>query len=227
MRRTERGGIFMRLISLIMLLAFLSALYAVRHPLMRFAGEFWVLDEPAGHADVIVVLGDDNYSGDRAAHAADLYRSGVAPQVVASGRLLRPYAGMAEIMEHDLESRSVPATSLVKFAHRAANTRDEAEALSGLLASRGWKRVVIVTSNYHARRARFICGRVLGPGVTVHVSAALDSEFDPSHWWESRLGRKLFFGELLGFAVAWWELQGKASAVGSLSWLPVGMNSRL
>jgi len=68
---------------------------------------------------------------------------------------------------------------------------------------------------------------VFRPGVTVRVSAALDTEFDPSHWWESRLGRKLFFGELLGFAVAWWELQGRASAEGSLFWLPVATNSRL
>ena len=163
MRRAERGGIIMRLISLLMLLAFVAVVYVARRPLMRLAGEFWVLDEPAEHADVIVVLSDDNYNGDRAAHAADLYRAGIAPQIVASGRLLRPYAGVAEMMERDLESRGVPPTSIVKFPHRAANTREEAEALAGLVAGRGWKRVLIVTSNYHARRARFIFERVFRP----------------------------------------------------------------
>jgi hypothetical protein len=113
MRRAERGGIIMRLLSLIVLLAFLAVVYVARHPLMRLAGEFWVLDEPAEHADVIVVLSDDNFNADRAAHAADLYRSGIAPQIVASGRLLRSYAGIGEIMEHDLESRGVPATAIV------------------------------------------------------------------------------------------------------------------
>ena len=210
MRHAERGGIIMRLIFLLMFLAFLAVIYVVRHPLLRLAGEFWVVDEPAEHADVIVVLSDDNFNADRAAHAADLYRAGVAPQIVASGRLLRPYAGIAEIMERDLENRGVPATTIVKFPHRAANTREEAEALSGLVASRGWKRVVVVTSNYHARRTRFIFGRVFRPSVTVHVSAARDSEFDPSHWWQSRIGIKLFFNELAGYAIAWWELRGKA-----------------
>jgi uncharacterized SAM-binding protein YcdF (DUF218 family) len=226
MRRAERGGIFLRLISLLMFLAFLAIVYVVRHPLLRLAGQLWVLDEPAEHADVIVVLSDDNYNGDRAAHAADLYRAGIAPQIVASGRLLRPYAGVAEMMERDLESRGVPPTSIVKFTHRAANTREEAEALAGLVAGRGWKRVLVVTSNYHARRTRFIFGRVFRPSVTVGVSAARDSEFDPSHWWESRLGRKLFFNELLGYAVAWWELRGKAPAAeSSVLWLPITANS--
>jgi uncharacterized SAM-binding protein YcdF (DUF218 family) len=210
-RRSEHGGIFLRLIFLLVFLAFLAFLYVLRHPLMRFAGPLWVVDEPAEHADVIVVLGDDNYTGDRAALAGDLYRAGLAPQVVASGRLLRPYAGIAEMIERDLESRGVPAASIVKFTHRAGSTREEAEALKGLVASRGWKRVLVVTSNYHARRARFIFGRVFPPSITVRVSAAHDSEFDPSRWWETRLGRKLLFNEVAGYVVAWWELRSKSS----------------
>jgi DUF218 domain len=198
-RRAERGGIFLRLLSLLVFLAFLALVYVVRHPLLRLAGQLWLVDEPA----------------ESAAHAADLYRAGLAPQVVASGRLLRSYAGISEMIERDLESRGVPAASIVRFSHRGANTREEAEALTGLVASRGWKRVLVVTSNYHARRTRFIFGRVFRPGVAVRVSAARDSEFDPSHWWESRLGAKLFFNEVLGYAVAWWELRGKPPAAGS------------
>jgi uncharacterized SAM-binding protein YcdF (DUF218 family) len=213
-RRAERGGIFLRLLSLLVFLAFLALLYVVRHPLLRLAGQLWLVDEPAESADAIVVLGDDNYTGDRAAHAAELYHAGLAPQVVASGRLLRPYAGISEMIERDLESRGVPAGSIVKFSHRFANTRDEAHALTGLVASRGWKRVLLVTSNYDARRARLLFGRVFPPGVALRVCAARDSEFDPSEWWESRLGVRLFFNEVLGYAVTWWELRGKPSAAG-------------
>jgi uncharacterized SAM-binding protein YcdF (DUF218 family) len=215
----QRGGIFLRLISMLFFLAFLALLYVVRYPLLRMAGQLWVVDEPAERADVIVVLSDDNFMGDRAAHAADLYRAGLAPQVVVSGRLLRPYAGMAEIIERDLESHGVPAASIVKLPHRAANTREEAGALAALVASRGWKRVLVVTSNYHARRTRFIFGRVFPSSETVRVSAAPDSEFDPSHWWETRLGKKLFFNELVGYAVAWWELRGIPPAAGGATFL--------
>jgi uncharacterized SAM-binding protein YcdF (DUF218 family) len=227
-RRGEHGGIFFRLLFLLVFLAFLAGLYLLRHPLLRFAGQEWMLDDPVDKADVIIVLGDDNYAGDRAFHAADLYRRGLAPEVVASGRALRSYAGIAEMIEHDLESFGVPEAAIVKFPQRAQNTREEAEALAGLISSRGWKRVLIVTSNYHARRARYIFERVLPAGVNVSVSGAHDSDFDPASWWETHQGQKIFLGELLGYAVAWWELRGRplAPAGEGLLILSAGANSR-
>jgi uncharacterized SAM-binding protein YcdF (DUF218 family) len=208
MRRKDRGGIFFRLLFIFFLVGFLFLLFVIRHPLMRFAGQFWVLDEPAAQSDAVIVLGDDNYAGDRSFHAAELYREGVAPIVVASGRLLRRNAGMAEMMEHDLESFGVPTSSIVPLASRAENTREEAGEVTKLIRSRGWKRVIIVTSNYHARRTRFIYGRVLPSNVTFRVSSARDSEFDPARWWQTRQGQKLFFTEIVGYVVAWWELRG-------------------
>jgi len=211
-RRRERGGIFFRLLVLLAFIALLAFLYVLRHPLMRFAGEFWIVNDPAVQSDVIVVLGDDNYAGDRAFHAAELFRSGMAPVVVASGRMLRQNTGIADLLEHDLQSFGVPASSIVKFSHRAANTREEAEALSGLIASRGWKRILLVTSNYHTRRALFIFDRVMPAGVSVRVSGARDSEFDPARWWTTREGQSLFIHELLGYVEARWELRRRPDA---------------
>ncbi len=176
---------------------------------MRLAGEWWVVDEPAAPSDALIVLGDDNYAADRAFHAAELYREGVAPVVVASGRMLRRNVSLADVMEHDLESFGVPAASVVKLSHAAQNTREEAVEVARLIQVRGWKRVLVVTSNYHARRTRFIYERTLPPSVTLRVSGARDSEFDPSRWWQTRQGLKLFMSELAGYLVARWELRGK------------------
>src|SRR5580658_7750898 len=109
MRRAERGGIFFRLIFLCFFVLFLALLYLVRNPLLRLAGAFWVVDEPVAHADAMIVLSDDNYGGDRAVHAAELYRQGVAPLIVASDRMIRPYVGIGEMIAHDLEDHGVPA----------------------------------------------------------------------------------------------------------------------
>jgi uncharacterized SAM-binding protein YcdF (DUF218 family) len=209
MRRGEQGGIFFRLLFLLFFLGFLAVLYAARNPLMRLAGQFWVLDEPAAQSDALIVLGDDNYAADRAFHAAELYREGVAPMVVASGRMLRQNVSLADVMEHDLKSFGVPAASIVKLAHRAQNTREEADEDARLIQTRGWKRVLVVTSNYHARRARFIFGRVLPSTVSLRVSGARDSDFDPSRWWQTRQSQRLFLSELAGYLVARWELRTK------------------
>ncbi len=210
MKRGESGGIFFRLLFLVFFLCFFAVLYAARRPLMRFAGAFWVLDEPAMPSDALIVLGDDNYAADRAFKAAELYRAGVAPVVAVSGRMLRANVSVADVMAHDLQSFGVPASAIVKLAHRAQNTQEEANEAAHLIQNRGWKRVQVVTSNYHARRVRFIYERVLPRGVTVHVSGARDSGFDPSSWWETRQGEKLFLSELLGYFVARWQLRDRA-----------------
>jgi len=135
------------------------------NPIMRYVAESWVVDEPAPHADAIVVLGDDNFYADRATHATELYRQGVAGIVVASGRRLRPNAGMSELMEHDLVERGVPKEKIVRFAHDADSTSEEAAALAHFAEERKWKSVVLVTSNYHSRRARYIFQKVFPPGL--------------------------------------------------------------
>jgi uncharacterized SAM-binding protein YcdF (DUF218 family) len=206
-RRGEQGGIFFRLLFLLFFFGFLAVLYAARNPLLRLAGQFWVVDEPAAQSDALIVLGDDNYAADRAFHAAELYREGVAPVVVASGRMLRQNVSLADMMEHDLESFGVPAASIVKLTHRAQNTREEAVEAARLVQTRKWKRVLVVTSNYHARRTRFIFGRILPSNVSLRVSGARDSDFDPSRWWQTRQGQKLFLSELAGYLVARWELR--------------------
>jgi uncharacterized SAM-binding protein YcdF (DUF218 family) len=211
-RRGEQGGAFFKLLFLLFFFGFLALLYVARQPLLRFAGEFWVVDEPAAQSDALIVLGDDNYAADRAFQAAGLYREGVAPVVVASGRMLRQNVSIADVMEHDLESFGVPAKSIVKLTHKAQNTREEAAEVARLIQARGWKRVLVVTSNYHARRARFIYERILPESVSLRVSGARDSEFDPSRWWETRQGQKLFFSELAGYLVARWELRNKPAA---------------
>ena len=94
------------------------------------------------------------------------------------------------------------------FAHHAGNTRAEAEALRGLVAQRHWHSILLVTSNYHARRARYIFRRVFPPDVAVTVSSAADSEFEPDSWWTYRQGEKVFYNEALGYLFAMWELRG-------------------
>jgi hypothetical protein len=203
----ESGGIILRLVFLLFLVCFLFAAYLVRHPLLRLAGSFWIVDQAPDSSDVIVMLSDDNYEADRAARAAELYKAGRAPRIIASGRYLRPYASIAELETHDLTDRGVPASAIVKLAHRADNTREEADAIAQLLSSRGWKRVLLVTSNYHTRRSAYICRRSFPAGTFLHMIAARDSEYDPNNWWRSRIGIKIFFHESVGMVLALWEMR--------------------
>jgi uncharacterized SAM-binding protein YcdF (DUF218 family) len=207
MKHREHGGIIFRLIFWLMLGLLFAAVYTVRQPLLRMVGRLWVVSDPIEHADAILVIGDDNFTGDRAERAAELYRAGWAPVVVASGRMLRPYAGIAELMDRDLENHGVPATAVIRFPHNAPDTVEEAKALSGFVSDKHWRRVLLVTSSYHTRRARYIYRKVLPMSVSLDVVSAPDSGFDLDSWWQSRKAAELFLHEIFGYGFAIWELR--------------------
>jgi uncharacterized SAM-binding protein YcdF (DUF218 family) len=210
----ERGGMLINLIILVCLVVFCAVLYLVRAPILRFAAESWIIEDPAGKADALIVLSDDNFYADRATRAAELLRQGKAPLIVASGRRLRPNAGIAELMEHDLVERGVPKDKILRLAHDADSTREEAEVVARLAEERKWHSVIVVTSNYHTRRARYIFRRVFPQDIEVGVASARDGDFDPQHWWEKRKSLKELTREFAAMVVAVWDLRGRSETRG-------------
>src|SRR2546426_12712041 len=194
----ELGGIFLNLILLLCFVIFCALLYLVRRPLLRFAAETWIVEDPLEKADALIVLGDDNFYADRSTRGAQLFREGKAPVIVASGRRLRPNAGVGELMEHDLIERGVPRDKIVRFSHDGDSTLEEAQSLVRIVKERKWHSVIVVTSNFHTRRARYIFQRVFPQGVEVRVASARDGDFDPEHWWKERKSIKELTKEFAG-----------------------------
>jgi len=210
--RRERGGILVNLVVFICFVALCFVIYLARHPLMRYGAASWIVEDPIVNADAIVVLSDDNFYADRATRAADLFREGKSPVVVASGRRLRPSAGIAELMEHDLSERGVPKEKIMRLAHDADNTKEEAEALAHLAQQQKWNSMIIVTSNYHTRRTRYIFQHIFPRGMDVRIASARDGDFDPDKWWEKRISIKKITHEVAGMIVTMWELRGKSAS---------------
>ena len=209
---SQRGGIISSLIATVAAIFLIFLLYLVRHPMFRLIGEAWIVEDTLERADALIVLSDDNYYADRATRAAQLYRQGLAPIVVASGRRLRPFAGIAELMEHDLIERGVPKDKILRVAHDADNTREEAQTLAKLVTQKKWREVIVVTSNYHTRRARYIFSHVLPASTKLRVTGAADGDFDPQRWWEKRVSIKDLMREIAGMVLAIWEQHASSDA---------------
>lgn len=108
--------------------------------------------EPALPPRTGVEIGD---SGDRLLRAAELFRLGKAPIVlVAGGRV--PWSDLggseAEDMRVLLESLGVPEASIVE-EDRSRNTRENVVQTQRVLAERGVRRILLVTSALHMPRA--------------------------------------------------------------------------
>jgi uncharacterized SAM-binding protein YcdF (DUF218 family) len=209
---SQTGGVLSSLITLVAVVLLLLVFYLARHPIFRLVGEGWLVEDTLERSDAIIVLSDDNFYADRATHASQIYRQGLAPVVVASGRRLRPYAGISELMEHDLVERGVPKDKIIRVAHDADNTREEAKALALVAKQKKWRSVIVVTSNYHTRRARYIFSHVFPKDVKIRVSGATDGDFDPERWWEKRISVKELAREMAAMVVAIWEQHSDSDA---------------
>jgi len=104
-------------------------------------------------ADVVVVLAGS--PGDRLPEGLALVRRGVAPVLYVSDGAREEKRGFCH------RARPFP---VVCVRPRPYSTRGEAETVARIAAARGWHRIVVVTSEYHVRRARMLFDRCLGTG---------------------------------------------------------------
>lgn len=128
-------------------------------------------------ADAIVVLGggaapavaparphaEVGFAGDRVLHAARLWHAGKAPVIVASGTytqpgMQRPEAGEAGAMQALLGELGVPADRVL-LEPASRDTEENAAFTARLLAARGARHVLLVTSALHMPRARWLFER--------------------------------------------------------------------
>jgi uncharacterized SAM-binding protein YcdF (DUF218 family) len=108
-------------------------------------------------------------------------------------------------MEHDLIERGVPKDKILRVAHDSDSTRDEAKTLAQFAKQKKWRSVIVVTSNYHTRRARYIFSHIFPEDIRIQITGARDGDFDPERWWEERISIKELVREMAGMLVAIWE----------------------
>jgi uncharacterized SAM-binding protein YcdF (DUF218 family) len=177
-----------RIVWLLVIVAFLVATFAAHSVWLAAAGHFLVRADAPAPADAILVLAGDSY-GNRILKGAELVHQGFAPRVFVSGP-----AGLYGAHDSDLAipfavKRGYPESDFVPLPHEGRSTRDEAQWLLPELRRRGVRRLLLVTSDYHTRRAGRAF-RAAGGDLSILVVAAPDRFFTAGGWWKTREGRK-------------------------------------
>jgi uncharacterized SAM-binding protein YcdF (DUF218 family) len=112
--------------------------------LWAFPEQILTVDSGPVKADVLVVLGGG--STERPRRAAELFHAGEAPRVLCSGE------GDCRSNQRILINAGVPR-AVIELECDSLNTSENAQRTIALLRKQGAKRVIIVTSWYHSRRA--------------------------------------------------------------------------
>lgn len=180
------------------------ATIVLRHAILRGLGSYLVSASQPKPADLALVLGGDGF-GNRILFAADLERRGLVPKVLVSGP-----SGMYGNYECDLAipfavKAGFPESYFLHWHHNGRSTTDEAHFAAEEFRSLGVHRVLLVTSDYHTRRAGRSF-RAANPHIELTVVAAPDKFFSPGGWWENREGRKLFVMEWVKTVAEWFGL---------------------
>jgi uncharacterized SAM-binding protein YcdF (DUF218 family) len=174
-----------------------AALVLTRSWWLPALGWALVRDEGPAKADIAVVLGGDLW-GNRIKKGGDLVRQGYVPAALVSGP-----PGFYDQHESEPEiayavRQGYPRQYFIAFPDEARSTQDEAAMILPELRRRNVHRVLVVTSDYHSRRAGRIfraAERTLGGGIEILMVATPDTEFHPDSWWRSRQGQKIAFME--------------------------------
>jgi uncharacterized SAM-binding protein YcdF (DUF218 family) len=157
-------------------------------------------------ADAIVVMSGSSTYQERTTWAARLYREGRAPVVILTNDGLfsgwneaeqrNPY--FYELAAKELRKQGVPADKIRVVSEQAIGTYEESLRVRKYASTNNLKRLLVVTSAYHSRRAlwsmRRACG---GSGIEVGIDTPPQGWQTPSllTWWLHRWGWRVVAGE--------------------------------
>ena len=176
--------------SLASLLALLILLLAWTLP---SAGGFLVKVDPPAKAQLAVVLAGD-YWGNRVVRGGELARDGLVEKVLVSGAAGFYGTQESELAVHYAVSKGFPEASFEALHMQYGSTQEEAHSIALELKRRGIKSVLVVTSDYHTRRAGLIW-RQTAPWLDIRMIGAPDRFFHRERWWNDRDSAKRVFDE--------------------------------
>lgn len=168
--------------------------------LLAFAGYWMNVNDKPIKADYILPLAGDNH---RLLKAAELYQQGYAPAILISNAEEFPPSRMRKLnwkMGYPNYSRDqylglllpllgADSAQLEEFGNGHVSTVEEAEALRAHLGPNKAS-LLIVTSPYHARRAKMIFEEIL-PNNTIAVTVTEEGAFERKWWRNQRSAQNL------------------------------------
>jgi hypothetical protein len=166
------------------------------------AGSFLVVDAPRPSDVILVLAGETDRRPERALQLlAQGYGRRVVLDVPTNSKLYEfTQIQLAQKYVQDLPQRALVSVCPID----GLSTKDESRDAEKCIArGGGGKSVLIVTSDFHTRRALSVFRREL-PGHEYSVAAARNDEQFGARWWTHRQWAKTFVDEWL--RLIWWKV---------------------
>ena len=168
--------------------------------LVSQSGNFLVVDNPQ-KADAILVLAGETEN--RPLRALELLQQGYAPRVILDVPQNERVFGSSDLqLAQSWINLQPQATSVSLCPIIGLSTKAESSESAECLRRAGAHSVLLVTSDFHTRRALSIY-RKEQPQFVFSVAASRDATQFGTHWWQHRQWAKVNLDEW--FRLIWWE----------------------
>ncbi len=166
-------------------------------------------------ADAIVVLAGGG--PERMYHGITLYHEGAAPELWYTGDMPSPELpsfNQGRMGKQYAIEQGIPAGDI--FLLKSTSTWEDAQAIVAMVEQRNIKRLIVVTSWYHSRRALCVVrhhlventvGKEDGRSVELRFSPAPTSVYTPESWWKHEHGLISVVNELIKGGYYWWSYE--------------------
>jgi uncharacterized SAM-binding protein YcdF (DUF218 family) len=204
-----------RLILIIIVIGIIQ-LIASREYILNAFGRYLIYQEPLQKADVITILGNWGDTIVRARGCATLYNKGFSKKIFLP--IMEKMEGLEEITKLGitipenkdlvitvLEGLGVPRSAIETSTQEVTSTRDEAQEVRNLIEKKGYKSIILVTSQYHSRRAFLIVrDAVRDKAQIISVPSTYDS-YNPEGWWKREKDWKRVILEYQKLLLYYWR----------------------
>ena len=177
-------------------------------PILTAYAKFYTVNNATPGANVIVVLAGGNDT--RIPHALKLFEEGYAPEILLTdekrrdsrfSHLFPTNQMIAQAMIEELEM-SVPVSTIQSQKGGATSTFDEAYDLLKLSEKKSFRHLILVTDEFHTRRAYHAFQTVFkDTEIKIEMSAATNGIFNVNNWWTSDQGISAYVLESIKYPV--------------------------
>lgn len=189
--------------------------YVARSLYLPYLGGFLIVSMPLEKVDAIVVLAGDDTAGSRLLEGVALLRAGWGEVLVLSDAPLAWGVTTGEVMRKQAQEQGLDPAKIIEVhasvpAGRgllADSTLSESRLLLAECKRQNFKKVIVVTSNFHTRRAKRLFDHIFeGSGIRVFVHPAADNSFRVDLWWTRRADLRMWLLEMEKLAFSYLEL---------------------
>jgi uncharacterized SAM-binding protein YcdF (DUF218 family) len=163
-----------------------------------FFGRFLVVNESPQKTDAIILLSGDE---GRLGKSVSLMNAGYAKRLI----LTRTNGhGSGEISLNSVFEAGVPRSSIIP-EYNATSTYTNALYSKDAMLRNGFNSAMVVSSEYHMRRVKYIFNKVYrGTGIKLIYVASQSPHFDPALWWSKDIYIRYTLSEyvkLIGYII--------------------------